>query len=80
MACRARGLARSTITGIYGYPLLHIFLPWCDESGLTDIAQLNSRTMDAFSVHLLENGGKHGQHLAKASVHAYVRALRGFLK
>lgn len=79
MACRARGLAKSTITGSYGYPLRGVFLPWCDAEGLTELSQLTGRTMDAFSVHLLEGGGKDGRSLEKTTVHAYVRALRGFL-
>lgn len=80
MACRARGLARSTITGSYGYPLQKVFLPWCANAGLTELRQLTARTMDAFSVHLLEDGGKAGRPLQKTSVHAYVRAVRGFLQ
>ncbi len=79
MACRARGLARSTIQGSYGYPLRGIFLPWCQANGYTELNQLNGRSMDAFSVHLLEDGGRNGRRLEKTSVHAYVRAVRGFL-
>lgn len=79
MACRARGLARSTIQGSYGYPLRGVFLPWCQANGYVELTQLNGRSMDAFSVHLLEDGGRNGRHLEKTSVHAYVRAVRGFL-
>ena len=79
MACRARGLARSTINGSYGYPLRSVFLPWCAEHEVGELAQLNGRTMDAFSVHLIEGGGKGGRVLEKSSIHAYVRAVRGFL-
>src|SRR5437867_12809897 len=78
MACRARGLARATITGSYGYPLQKVFLPWCHDNGLNQLSELNGRTMDAFSVRLLEGGGKGGRTLEKSSVHAYVRAVRGF--
>jgi len=35
--------------------------------------------VDAFSVMLLERGGKDGRPLSKFSVHAYARAVRGFL-
>jgi integrase len=80
MACRARGLARSTTSGSYGYPLRSVFLPWCDRQGITELSVLTSRTMDTFSVHLLEDGGKGGRPLAKASIHAYVRGVRGFLQ
>ena len=80
MACRARGLARSTITGSYGYPLRSLFLPWCAEAGITELGQITSRTMDAFGVWVLEHGSKSGGPLGKASVHAYLRGVRGFLK
>lgn len=79
MACRARGLARSTIDGSYGYPLRSVFLPWCEANGLTEVAQLGPRQMNALSVTLLDNGGKDGRQLSKATVHAYTRGIRGFL-
>ncbi len=79
MACRARGLSRSTITGSYGYPVRGLFLPWCADNGLTELSQLTSRTIAAFSVSLLERLGARGRPLSKASVHAYTRGVRGFL-
>jgi len=79
MACRARGLAPGTITTSYGYPLRSIFLPWCDEHSITRPDQLDARAVDAFSVDLLARGGKGGRPLSKYSVHAYARAIRGFL-
>jgi integrase len=79
MACRARGLARSTIEGSYGYPLRGIFLPWCSDNGLTEVAQLGSRQMNALSVSLLNHGGKDGRQLSKATVHSYTRGIRVFL-
>lgn len=80
MACRARGLSRATITGSYGYPLTRVFLPWCSDHEITELAQLKPRVMDAFSVELVEGGGAKGRPLSKATVHAYSRAVRGFLK
>jgi integrase len=79
MACRARGLAPATINNSYGYPLRSIFLPWCDTNRVERPEQLDSRTVTAFSVALAEQGGKNGQPLSKFSVHAYARAVRGFL-
>jgi integrase len=80
MACRARGLARSTIEGSYGYPLRSVFLPWCEANGLVEVGQLGPRQMNALSVTLLDHGGKDGRQLSKATVHAYTRGIRGFLK
>ena len=79
MSCRARGLALGTLSNSYGYPLQHIFLPWCSERGVTQIEQLNGRTIDAFSIMLLDRRKKDGAPLSKFSIHAYVRAVRGFL-
>lgn len=79
MACRARGLSRGTLTNSYGYPLRRIFLPWCAERGVTSVDELDGRAVDAFSVMLLDRGGKDGHPLSKFSVHAYSRAVRGFL-
>ncbi len=77
-SCRAHGLARATIKNSYGYPLKGIFLPWCATRGIRTIEELKPRSLDAFAADLFETGGKRGQ-LSKHSVHAYIRALRGFL-
>jgi integrase/recombinase XerD len=79
MECRARGLAPATINGSYGYPLRSIFIPWCEANAVERPEQLDSRTVNAFSVALAEHGGKSGRPLSKFSIHAYARAVRGFL-
>lgn len=79
MSCRARGLSRATIVNSYGYPLLSIFLPWCDTHDVERPADLTARVIDSFSVFLLNREGKNGRTLSKFSVHAYARAVRGFL-
>ena len=79
MECRARGLAPATINGSYGYPLRSVFLPWCEGNGVERPAQLDSRTVNAFSVALAEQGGKDGRPLSRFTIHAYARAVRGFL-
>jgi integrase len=79
MSCRARGLGRGTLKNSYGYPLSGIFLPWCSERGVRELNQLNGRTMDSFSVALIDRRTKAGKPLEKSSIHAYSRAVRGFL-
>jgi len=79
LACRAKGLSPNTIDNSYGYPLRGILLPWCAERGVNDLAALTSRTIDAFSVYLMEQPGRRGRQLSRASVHAYIRSVRGFL-
>jgi site-specific recombinase XerD len=79
MACRAKGLSPNTIDNAYGYPLRKVFVPWCADKGVSDINAFDRRAVDAFSVFLMERTGSRGQTLSRDSVHAYVRAVRGFL-
>jgi integrase/recombinase XerD len=79
MSCRARGLAPNTVQVSYGYPLRGVLLPWCADHGIADLAGLDARQVDAFTVHLHDAGGRGGAPLSKASVHAYLRAVRAFL-
>ena len=80
MDCRARGLARSTITQSYGYPIRGIFLPWCNANDLTRLSDVTPRRMTALSVSLLESPGRSGKMLSKEAVHSYTRGIRGFLQ
>ena len=79
MDCRARGLAPGTISTSYGYPLLHVFLPWCDANGVQSPTDLDTRTVAEFSVDLLRRTGKTGKPVSKYTAHAYSRSVRGFL-
>jgi integrase len=79
ISCRARGLAPGTISTSYGYPLRCVFLPWCDEHGIDGPEGLTHRTIDAFSVDLLDRPGRRGRKISKFTVHSYVRAIRSFL-
>jgi integrase len=76
--CQARGLARSTLLNSYGYPLRNLLVPWCAERGITEIGTLDKRAINDFSIYIQEAGGRRGP-LSKHSVHAYIRAIRGFL-
>ncbi len=77
-SCRARGLSPKTVKDSYGYPLQHVFLPFCDREGIATIDALSNRVMDRYSSELLERGGKRGP-LSRHSVHAYVRNVNLFL-
>lgn len=77
-SCRARGLSPKTVNHAYGYPLRHVFLPWCAREEIADPASLTSRVLDRLSAELLEQGGKKGQ-LSRFSIKAYLRAVNGFL-
>jgi hypothetical protein len=78
-SCFARGLAPRTVDKVYGYPLLAIFLPWCNEEGITSLAQLDRKALDRFTAALLLHRKVNGKPLSKYSVHSYVRPVRQML-
>ncbi len=75
---RRRGLSPKTVDYAYGYPLRHVFVPWCSRVGIGDPRRLPSRLLDRFVGELLIQGGKEGR-LARQSVITYVRTLNQFL-
>ncbi len=76
--CKARGLSPKSIRYGIGWPLREIFLPWCADNFITEVEQLDGRTLNRFSAHLSDHGGKRGK-LAKASIWTYSKAVRRFL-
>lgn len=78
-SCRARGLSHSTIKQAYSFSLSEIFLPWCRSADVTDVAELDQRTLDRFTSNLLETGGRRGTPLSKHTSHTYIRHVRQFL-
>ncbi|HEY4865436.1 MAG TPA: hypothetical protein VIK45_07990 [Candidatus Dormibacteraeota bacterium] len=45
----------------YRYPLVSVFLPFCQPHELTDLSQVNPRMLDRLTGELLENGNKHAE-------------------
>ena len=76
--CRARGLSPKTLRDAYGYPLQRVLLPWCEQQGLTEAAQLDARTLNRLTSDLLTRGGRRGP-LSRYSVDTYVRNVNLFL-
>jgi integrase len=76
--CRARGLSPKTLRDAYGYPLRQVLLPWCEEHGLIEAAQLDARQLNRFTSDLLERGGRRGA-LSRHTVDTYVRNVNLFL-
>lgn len=75
---RADGLSVRSVEA-YSNSLFWHFLPWCATAGVTDPAQLTPQLVGRFQTHLLEDGGKRGKPLARASVRSYIQAVRVFL-
>ena len=78
-SCRARGLSDRTIDGAYGYPLRRVFLPFCDDEGITEPEQITPRVLDRLSAKLLDNDSHRGRPMSKHTVHSYMRAINHFL-
>jgi integrase/recombinase XerD len=75
VSCRARGLMPKSLKQ-YRYAITSIFLPWCEEQGLTDVAQLEQRQLDAFTVMLHDHRTAAGKPLSRFSLHTYIRPVR----
>jgi integrase len=79
-----RGMGHSirTTRDAYGYPLRTLLLPFCAAEGVEQPSQLTDRHLNRLSGTLLESGHPYAlrsKPLAKASVHAYMRAINSFL-
>jgi site-specific recombinase XerD len=73
--CRARGLSPKTekqYAGVLG----GVFLPWCADEGIRDVAELDRRALDRYTSSLLDRKTASGKPLSKHSVHTYVRPVR----
>jgi len=77
-SCEARGLSPRTLDNCYGYPLRVVFLGWCDESGIRDLADLDGRGLDRFTSSLYQRRPR-GHAISKHTVHSYVRPVRQLL-
>lgn len=76
---RAAGLSLKTIEGDIRPRLERIFLPWCAEERVTEPKQLDQRTVNRFSNHLLTRGGPKGNALSAHTVAGYVKTVNAFL-
>jgi integrase len=73
--CRARGLSPRTDRQ-YSYSLHAVFLPWCADQGIENIADFDRRAADRFTAALLTHSKPDGQPLSKYSVATYTRPVR----
>src|SRR5215469_6145628 len=76
--CLSEGRKRNTVENACGYPLRHVFLPWCAREGIEEPTQLTRRAMERYQGQLLANGGARG-HLSLSTVHSYVRVVNQML-
>jgi integrase/recombinase XerC len=74
----AAGLSARSIENDIRPRLERIFLSWCAANGVTEPGQLDQRTVNRFSNHLLTEGGPKGR-LSVHSVAAYVKTANAFM-
>ncbi len=60
----------------YRYAIDAVFLPWCEEHGITEVGQLDQRQLDAFTVMLHDHRTAAGQPLSRSSISTYIRPIR----
>ncbi|MGH7666196.1 MAG: tyrosine-type recombinase/integrase [Candidatus Dormibacteria bacterium] len=75
---RSRGLSIRSVEQ-YRQSLARQFLPWAESAGVTHPEQLTPQLVGKFTTHLLEDVGKRGKPLARATVRSYVQTTRVFL-
>lgn len=73
--CRARGLSPRS-EHQYVYSLHSVFLPWCEQAGISELSQLDRRAVDRFTSELLARTTKAGKPLSKFTVATYIRPIR----
>lgn len=79
--CIARGLSPRTLAFSYRPALRSVFLPWCAQEGIRELAELDGRAVDRFTSTLLQRPRQRpdGRPLSRHSVHSYVRPVRQML-
>lgn len=77
--CLSVGRKRNTVEGAYGYPLRQVFLPWCAEHAVSEVAELTTRTIERYQADLLTKGGVRKSVLSPSTVHSYVRVVNQML-
>jgi len=73
--CRAGGRMPATLKQ-YRYAIDAVFLPWCEELGITEVGQLDQRALDAFTVMLHDHRTVAGRPLSRSSISTYIRPVR----
>jgi site-specific recombinase XerD len=76
--CLSEGRKRNTVENAYGYPLRHVFIPWCERQGVIGPSELTKSTVERYQGELLSKGGARGP-LSPATVHSYVRVVNQLL-
>lgn len=75
---RAAGKSKKT-REFYTSVLTRIFMPWCRRENITDVVQLDQRTIDRFAAELLERVDATENKLSRVSVHTYLRTTNFFI-
>jgi len=75
LSCQARGLVPKSLRQ-YRQSLCSVLLPWCASEGVTEVRQLDRRTLDRFTGSLMRRRRAAGKELSKHSVHTYIRPVR----
>lgn len=74
-SCVARGLMPKSLKQ-YEYALEAVFLPWCEDEGLTTITELDQRQLDRFTAMLHGHRTAADKPLSRQSIHTYIRPVR----
>lgn len=69
--CRARGLRVATVNDAYGWPLRRLWVPWCREHDVVDVAQVTQAVVNRFTADVRDRRRSNGELLSPHSVRSY---------
>jgi integrase len=78
--CRSQGVKPSTIKHSYGYSLRAVLLPWCQNEGITSVADISQDTLERFAADLRDRTTRTGKPLSEATIWTYQKAANQLLR
>ncbi len=77
LACQAQNVARPTWR--WYLQKLRAFISYADEAGVTEIEQVTSTLVNAFTANVQANKNVYGQPISSHTVHGYTQVIKGFM-
>jgi site-specific recombinase XerD len=77
LACQAQNVSRPTWR--WYQQKLRAFISYAEETGVTEIEQVTSTLVNAFTAHVQANKNVYGQPISSHTVHGYTQVIKGFM-
>jgi hypothetical protein len=77
LACQAQNVTRPTWR--WYQQKFRAFISYADEIGVTEMEQVTSTLVNAFTAHVQTNTNVYGQPISSHTVHGYTQVVKGFI-